>query len=368
MAGCKAKTNRRDPVYAGLLEEVEEHISRGLLREGDYLMGERCLADAYGISYMSARKGVDELVRKGMLRRVPGKGALILGRRQEAKGSALVLLPALQNSMMRRYSAGVEKALEASGARVSYFMNYGIVDVETALFRNLAKERPLGIIAYMSATAGNGAAVEEAIASGVPSVLLDRPMPGSSAPAVESDNFDGGRQAAKHLLACGYKRLAYVSPRFWCKPVLDRLEGFKLGASEGGTEALALTATLGGMSFEKDKAWIDEAIRASLASKRPPDAFFFENDWFAFYGLETLSRLGADVPGEIGVLGFDHHPMDAAKEPRLSSMSQDPELIGRTAAELLLSWSESGARPKNPPPVPVRLVPQGTTREPTNRA
>jgi GntR family transcriptional regulator len=69
---------RRDDVREQLLDLVEE------LPVGATLPGERGLAPRFGVSRMTLRAAIDELVRRGMLERRQGSGTVVTGHRDVA--------------------------------------------------------------------------------------------------------------------------------------------------------------------------------------------------------------------------------------------------------------------------------------------
>ncbi len=52
--------------------------------------------------------------------------------------------------------------------------------------------------------------------------------------------------------------------------------------------------------------------------------------------------MGVDVPGELAIVGYDDIEFAGAAAVPLSSVRQPRELLGRTAAELLLAESAAG--------------------------
>lgn len=80
------------PVYMEMVEDLTEKINKGELKKGEYLIPEKKLAQIYGISYMSVRKGLEELAKKGMIRKIVGKGNLILRSPSSVKKICIVLL------------------------------------------------------------------------------------------------------------------------------------------------------------------------------------------------------------------------------------------------------------------------------------
>ncbi|WP_245802994.1 GntR family transcriptional regulator [Corynebacterium phocae] len=59
------------------LKEILKQLCRTELRPGDALPGERILEDTYGVSRITVRRAIGDLVAEGLLRRVRGKGTFV---------------------------------------------------------------------------------------------------------------------------------------------------------------------------------------------------------------------------------------------------------------------------------------------------
>jgi LacI family transcriptional regulator len=56
---------------------------------------------------------------------------------------------------------------------------------------------------------------------------------------------------------------------------------------------------------------------------------------------QQMTRLGAAVPGDLAIVGYDDIEFAGAAAVPLSSVRQPRQLLGRTAAELLFSESDA---------------------------
>ena len=73
-------------------------------------------------------------------------------------------------------------------------------------------------------------------------------------------------------------------------------------------------------------------MNAILDGDRIPDAVFCFNDQLAIGALKAIKKRGYRIPEQIAVMGFS----ESQSEPQLSSVAQPLDLIGETAANLLL--------------------------------
>ena len=79
----------------------------------------------------------------------------------------------------------------------------------------------------------------------------------------------------------------------------------------------------------------DAAFRRAC-DDRIPDAVFCFNDQLAIGALKAIKKRGYRIPEQIAVMGFSESQSALLTEPQLSSVAQPLDLIGETAANLLL--------------------------------
>ena len=72
-----AETVDATPVYMRIRRRIEERIERGIYLTGSMIPSEKDLAEEFGTTRLTIRSAVDELVRRGQIRRVRGKGAFV---------------------------------------------------------------------------------------------------------------------------------------------------------------------------------------------------------------------------------------------------------------------------------------------------
>ena len=72
-----AETVDATPVYMRIRRCIEERIERGAYPTGSMIPSEKDLAEEFGTTRLTIRSAVDELVRRGQIRRVRGKGGKV---------------------------------------------------------------------------------------------------------------------------------------------------------------------------------------------------------------------------------------------------------------------------------------------------
>ena len=65
------------PLYVQLKEKIEQKISDGEYKPGEKLQTEGEMAKSFGVSIITVRKAVSELVEKGLVEKKQGKGTFV---------------------------------------------------------------------------------------------------------------------------------------------------------------------------------------------------------------------------------------------------------------------------------------------------
>jgi GntR family transcriptional regulator len=76
------------PTYVKLKEEIQQRIESGVLVPGERLPSERELAESKGLSRMTVRQALSELVAAGALYREQGRGTFVSARKMQQRNIA----------------------------------------------------------------------------------------------------------------------------------------------------------------------------------------------------------------------------------------------------------------------------------------
>jgi LacI family transcriptional regulator len=98
-----------------------------------------------------------------------------------------------------------------------------------------------------------------------------------------------------------------------------------------------------------------------------PDALICYDDRLALRTIDALRALGILVPRDAAVAGFDDIPFAAIAHPRLTTVAQRSEEMGRLAVGMLRAVIETGRLPRSIT-LPVQVVVRESSARPQRRA
>ncbi len=169
---------------------------------------------------------------------------------------------------------------------------------------------------------------------GMPTVFGGRPgwaeaQADRSVLYVDCDNRGGAREAVRHLVGLGRRRIGHICGPLDQTSSVDRLDGFRDVLLDADPRLIVE----GG--FTPDGG---ERAMAELLDRVPDlDGVFAASDLMASGALRVLRQRGRRVPEDVAVVGFDDMVQVARwTDPPLTTIRQDVEEMGRLMARLLL--------------------------------
>lgn len=169
--------------------------------------------------------------------------------------------------------------------------------------------------------------------AGIPVVLAGRPVGHDrDTRYVDADNVGGGRAATRVLLERGCQRIVYISGPMDMPAAQDRLEGLDLELTAARRRRRRKDLADGDFTAEGGA----EAMRRLLRDVPDLDGVFAASDLMAVAAITQLQAAGRRVPEDVAVVGFDDLPVAQLSTPRLTTVRQPIEALGRAAARMLV--------------------------------
>ncbi len=300
----------------------------------------RDVSEASGVSEMTVsrvlrgRGEVSEATRARVLEAsrllgyVPNKIAGALA--SQRVNLVAVVIPSLSNMVFPEVLTGISDGLEGTGLQpVVGVTNYSPAKEESVLYEMLSW-RPSGVIlAGLEHTASARAML---LAADIPIVEI---MDVDGEPvdsAVGISHVRAGRQMAEAIVAAGHRRIGFLGTKMPDDHrARKRLEGFEAALAEAGLAVEDREFYSGGSALLKGR----EMTAAMLARSPDLDFLYYSNDMIGAGGLLWCLHQGLDVPGRIGLAGFNGVELLDGLPRRLATMDACRLEIGQIAAAIV---------------------------------
>lgn len=329
--------------YMQLSDFLSEKIRRGVYPIGSKLPTEAELAASYGVSRQTVRLALSLLVENGLINKKQGSGNSVIstGLKSETRRIAIVashtsdyIFPAVLHD--------IQNVLTRNNYSCQIISTYNKVSLEQEALQLVLNGSFAGVLAEGVKTAlpnPNLSFYKALKKKNIPLVFfhggyaeLDKAV------CVTDDNFTGGYQLTRYLLAKGHTCIGGVFNS-------DDLQG--RARYQGYVTALHDA----GLPVPDDKLlWFSTEDRYSIVDCQDfsllnsyiknrlfgCSALVVYNDEIAYYMIKNLLAAGYDLPSAMSVVSFDNSYYCSRSPLTITSLSHEGDQIGIVAANQLL--------------------------------
>ncbi|MBM7567190.1 substrate-binding domain-containing protein [Paenibacillus sacheonensis] len=195
------------------------------------------------------------------------------------------------------------------------------------------------------------------VAGGIPHVVVAASYPNSDVSWVDVDNADGCRQAVRHLLELGHRRIALLHAPVAHPCEADRVRGYYEAMRLGGIEVGSGWV----QELDANREPVKDTVRKMLQEAKPTAVFCSTyRGTLAVSG--GLQELGLRIPEDIAVAGFGDYDVSPLMNPPMTTVHQPIADIGRMAVTVFdkLLRQEDYARIQTL--LPARLIVRASTK------
>lgn len=192
--------------------------------------------------------------------------------------------------------------------------------------------------------------------SGIPCATVDHIY--KKTPAVLSDNETGMQKLVEYAIGKGHRRIAFIHGHNNSIVTQTRISQFRNTMAyhdlpvppeylrEGQYDDIPLTRKL---------------VLELLSLPERPTCIMLPDDMTYLGAMEAAMKMNLRVPEDISFAGYDGIPMTQALKPRLTTIRQSSEDIGKMAADRLIDLIESPDTASRKANIfPVELIEGGT--------
>ncbi|MGH1412712.1 MAG: LacI family DNA-binding transcriptional regulator [Pelagimonas sp.] len=306
----------------------------------------RDVSEASGVSEMTVsrvlrnRGDVSQATREKVLEAaktlgyVPNKIAGALA--SQRVNLVAVIIPSLRNMVFPEVMSGISSVLEETELQPVVGVTDYMPEKEERVLYEMLSWRPSGvIIAGLEHTDAARAMLQ---ASGIPVVEIMDTDGKAIDSAVGISHRRAGREMAKAIIKQGYERIGFMGT----KMPLDhrarkRFEGFTEALAKEGVEVVDQEFYSGGSALAKGREMTD----AMLSRDPDIDFLYYSNDMIAAGGLLHLLDQGIDIPGQVGLAGFNGVELLQGLPRQLATMDACRTEIGTRAAQIIATRVEN---------------------------
>ncbi len=299
------------------------------------------IAEAAGVSYatvsrtLNDRKGVSPKAKERVLEAVSKLGYKpnIQARSLKTNQTSTIalIIPDISNPFFSDIALTVNRTASRRGYNTILCNTDWNSEIEASQLRMVQEQRVDGIILKPA-----DQITPPFLECGIPLVFISN-LASDKFSYIEVDNRKGGREAADHLIQCGYRRMAFVGGSDKSRSNRDRLDGFQEELQKKGIQFNPDYIKFGPFTIDSGSKLMNEL----LSLPKPPDAVFCGNDLIAMGVMKTLGEKEIQVPEDFGVIGFDDVYYSSLPQIQMTTIAQPREKMGSLAADKLIDLIET---------------------------
>ena len=284
--------------------------------------------------------------------------ALALNLRTNRSNTIGVIIPQLVHHFFSCVLSGIEETAAKAGYNILVAQSNERYEQEVKIVHSFLATRVCGVIASLAKDTAQYDHYQELLDNDIPIVFYDRICTGINTERVVVDDYAGSFSAVEYMIQTGCKRILFFSaaPHLEISKnrrngYLDAMKKYKIPVDESmikqcdtREQAIAITPDL-------------------LEQKDRPDGFFAINDETASGILYSCKLVGLRVPDEVSICGFTDGAIAQSTDPKLTTVEQHGDEVGRSAISLLIDKIEGNKEIKSSNKiVRTNLVVRGTTK------
>lgn len=271
------------------------------------------------------------------------------GLKTKSSRTIALILPSVWYPFFSEFAYYVEKRLDKENYKLLLCNSNGNPTEEAKYIKMLKQNK---IDAIITITYSD---IEQYIYSNIPFVSLDRYFD-KKVSYVTSDNYEGGKLAARKLLEHGARSLAYVgSHSKYPNGTMLRRDGFR--------------DYLENIGIDYKEIFLQEPVNdftpyiLEMLKVHPKiDGIFCHTDSLLLKLRKILNQYGYRVPEDIQLIGFDGMNLSSDLPLGISTIAQPVEQLANGAVDLVLRKIADPSLKNEAKMYPVRYVDGNTTK------
>ena len=273
-----------------------------------------------------------------------------------------VVVPRINQNFFADVIAGIEEITYQEGYNLIICQSNESYEREIKCINTLINQHVSCIIISISADFEDDQHLKNVMDHGIRLIQFDRVADELDTFKVLNDNEQVSMEAVSHLIEQGYKRIALLEGPQNLNIFKQRKAGYLAALKKYNYPIIS--------ELIKENAWTKElgaeATISLLNLPDRPDAIFASTSDFSALGvLEVATKMGLNVPDELGICGYSNEAFTEITSPSITTIDQYSMSMGKTIANLYFQEMLSGE--VNAVPKIVSIKPKLIIRSSTQR-
>lgn len=259
--------------------------------------------------------------------------ALAQSFKRRSSSTIGIIVPNINVDFFSTVISAIEDVLYDAGFTIMISQSNESLAREEMIATTMLSHQVAGLIMSASVETHDISHLKSFNTHDIPIVFFDRVIPDSAVAKVVVDDYKAAFELTEYLITRGYKKLAHLGASKIATVSVDRRQGFIDAQKKYNIPILEHWITEGG--FREHDGYIN--MSRLLEAGERPSAVFAVNDQVAFGAYKAVKKYDLKIPDDIAVAGFGNLELAEYMDPPLTTVAQEPALMGKTCAELLLS-------------------------------
>ncbi|MDC1162194.1 LacI family DNA-binding transcriptional regulator [Tenacibaculum sp.] len=295
----------------------------------------KALNDSYEIS-ASTKEKIQLFARENNYK--PNFNALSLKNRKTK--TIGIIIPNMLNYFFAQVFKGIEKVAADKGYKIISCISNESFEKEVETVQMLSNGSIDGFIlsiAEETELKNDFTHFKDRIDEGTPIVMFDRVAESISCDKVITDDFHGAINAVKHLHKTGHKNIAFISTISQLNIGSKRYNGYLKGLEN---EAIPFNENLI-INIQEEDYKKYEDILTPFFEENNIDSVIATDESSAIAAMKVAIKKGYKIPNDFSVIAFSNGILARHASPKLTTVSQHGEIMGATAAKMLIERLEN---------------------------
>ncbi|MFA5287185.1 MAG: LacI family DNA-binding transcriptional regulator [Candidatus Omnitrophota bacterium] len=201
------------------------------------------------------------------------------------------------------YSFYALELIRATGNLCEVFKLDLLLHLTDSHTRNPLNLRGVGGLIF-SDIIGTRFQVEEAVNSGMPTVIVNNYVKDLPVSCIAIDNAGGAESAVNYLVSLGHKKIAHISGDVVTQAAALRLEGYIKSLKKNNLPVKEEYI----LKTDYSRGQARSAAEALFKMPNPPTAVFVASDSMALEVMTLAREMGKNIPKDLSIIGFDDNP------------------------------------------------------------